>query len=284
MSEALDLASKESFILVAFTYGGGDAYFTDWTSDYTYLGKTYVSTPEMEVKLPVNDGMFSEQTCEVALPRSTDSADFTYRISTGQPHTPVACKVIEITRALSSSAAQNTNVLFDGELEIAKRNHRGRRDKILLKSLTIKSKLATISLGCPCNHTCDNRLGDAACKVNMATANRVVPGLTVDTIDGRELTILTNATVEAHPDRFFHRGYLKLNGLYIGIRDWRSSDPLVFSLVRQPPTYWAGATISAVAGCDGSIDVCRDRFSNEDNFNGRGIAMPAYHPSFEDAP
>lgn len=283
MSEAIDLSTKETYQLVRFVHGGGTAHYTDWTSDVDYNGNTYISTPDMEVKLPTNDGLFAEQKCTIALPLSSSASDFTNRISNGQPHAATDCEINEILRPMIAGPSRTVNTTFKGRIQEVKQNHRGRRDKIQISCLPIKGRLSTIAMGVPCHHLCSNNLGDSACKINLAVLNRTVAAI-VDTIDGREVTMETNGLLSAASDRFFHRGYIKFENLYIAIQDWRSSAPLKFYMTRQPPAHWDGKTVSVVAGCDKSIETCRARFSNEANFLGLGYAMPAYHPQFEDAP
>lgn len=286
MSEALDLATKETYQLVGFVYGGGTAYYTDWTSDVPYNGNLYISTPDMEVKLPTNDGLFGEQPCNVSIPLVTGvSANDTFasRISNGQPHATIDCTVQEILKSTLPGPSQNVNTTFQGQVHDVNRNYRGRRDKVKMTCLPIKARLASIANGIPCHHLCSNNLGDASCKINLAVSNRSVSAV-IASIDGREVTMAANGLLAGSPDRFFHRGYIKFENLYIGIQDWRSATSLVFNMVRQPPAHWDGETVLVVAGCDKSIEVCRARFSNEGNFLGLGYAMPSYHPNFEDAP
>jgi hypothetical protein len=285
MSEAIDLSTKETYQLVSFVHAGGAAYYTDWTSDVPFGGNTYISTPDLEVKPPANDGLFGEQTCNVAIPLvtgDTNNDTFAARVSNGQPHAKIDCTVTEVMKSITPGPSQNVNTLFVGAVHIVSSNHRQRQDKVMLRCLPIKSRVATVAMGLPCYHLCANNLGDASCKVVLSGA-KAAPAV-IDSIDGREVTIATNATIEAQADRFYHRGFLKFEGLNIGIQDWRSAEPLKFFLVRQPPEHWDGETVTVVAGCDKSIETCRSRFSNEANFLGLGYAMPSYHPNFEDAP
>jgi len=286
MSEAIDLSTKETYQLVSFVHAGGAAYYTDWTSDVSFGGNDYISTPDMEVKLPVNDGLFGENECRISIPLvmgDTDNDTFASRVSNGQPHARINCTVREILKPTIPGPSQTVNTLFVGAVHIVSSNPRQRQDKVMLRCLPIKARVATVSMGIPCYHLCGNNLGDASCKVNLSTGQRTVAAV-VESIDGREVTMETNGLLSASPDRFFHRGYIKFENLFIAIQDWRSATPLVFNMVRQPPAHWDGATVSVVAGCDKSVETCRARFSNEANFLGMGFAMPSYHPNFEDAP
>lgn len=282
MVDAIDLASKESFQLVQFLHSAASNEYTDWSTDHQFSGKTYISTPDMEVKLPANDGLFGDQTCDIALPLIAGD-DFLAEISNGQPHASTDVIVREVIRSTVTSANTTVNTTFRGRVGAVIRNYRGRNDKILLRCKSIKSRVSTVSMGIPCHHLCVNNLGDASCKVDMTVSDRKV-NVVVSAIDGRKLTVVTNAIIEAKPDLFFHRGYLRIGGLNIGIQQWTDSAPLDFLLTRQAPASWIGEVVSVFAGCDKSIETCRSRYSNEDNFLGLGIAMPPYHPNFENAP
>lgn len=292
MVTALERSSKESFQLVSFRHAGGAVYFTDWTSDYDFEGNEYLATPDLEVRLPKNDGLLGENVCTVTLPLSSDPDDFTARISSASAFAPTVCTVVEITRPTTPGPSQVVDTVFIGDVQLVRRNLRNNRNRIRLSCTTIKSRLDTVSLGEPCNHTCTNDLFDARCKVDR-TIHAV--NVVVASIDGARVTINTNPTVAGKADRYFHRGYLEYQGLRIGIRDWRSTSPTEFNLVRRAPSWWVGQTVVAVAGCDKSIQTCRDRFApiggvpagttgNESNFNGRGYAIPAHNPQFENSP
>lgn len=280
MSRALDMSEKEVIQLVEFTNDKESLFYTDWTSDYVYEGETYVSTPDMEVKLPVNDGLFTEQDCRVALPLSDDPEDFTQTATCGLPYPPTHCTVREIIRPMDGGPQSSVHVTFQGRLAVYRRNYNGNRKKVVLQSLPIKSRISTVALGVPCNHQCGNNLGDAGCKVNMDLHSSLV---TITAIDGREVTI--NAAPQGKPDRYYHRGYFAFDGLHLGIREWRNAasggDETKFFVVRRPPSYWLGKQVRVFAGCDKSPETCGSRFNNLENFLGLGFSMPAYHPNFE---
>lgn len=286
MAEAIDQAAKEAYQLVELVSGSGSAYYTDWTSDVPFNGNDYISTPEIKVTPPENDGIFSNKSCDIELPLVSGNSQndtLAERISNGQPHAPVTVICREIVRPTVAGPSQNINTFFVGQVSRARRHIRGLQNRIQVKCTSIKARIETVALGVAADITCDNLVGDARCKIDLGINDRRVP-VVVASINGRELTIQANATVSGKADRFFHRGFAEHQGLNIGIREWRSADPLKFELVRQAPAHWVGASIVVVVGCDGSIETCRTRHNNESNFNGTGYGMPAYHPSFEDSP
>lgn len=283
MTRAIDLASKESYLLVRAAWAGGSKRWTDWNSDVTFEGQKFTATPSMEVKLPENDGLLTAQDCRIKVPLLDDPTDFTQRISSGLPFPPTTIEVIEVIAPFSGGPEKAVLRLFIGDLEIARRNFNRSKRTCILQALTLKSKLETVALGEPANLQCTNLFGGHLCKVNALSSPYTVQ-VVVEEINGASVRISNSVSVTSQPDRFYHRGTLTSGGLKLTIRDWRSSDPRTVLLTRQPPDFWLGASAYIRAGCDGAYATCRDRHANTDNFNGRGISVPAYHPVFEKAP
>jgi hypothetical protein len=86
-----------------------------------------------------------------------------------------------------------------------------------------------------------------------------------------------------HSDKYWHRGYASRDGIDIGIRDWSSGTPTRFIFVREVPADWVGQSVVVTPGCDKTPGVCNARWSNLARFGGAGIAIPPYHPVFEDS-
>jgi hypothetical protein len=281
LAEAIDLSDKETYTLISLTWDGGARYWTDWTSDIQFEGNTYTALPEMEVKLPINDGVFAEQDARIAVPLSADLSDISQRLTSGLPHQDVTLRIVEIIQGIEAGSQRTVNRPFLGTVVRGRRNYQRSRNRIVLQALPIKAQLESVSLGLPCNHQCVHNLGDAGCGVSLAIGSGNRFNVVVSAIDGKELTISTNASVAAKPDRFFQRGFLQFRSLNLSIFDWTSEDPTKFILRRQAPDFWVGQTAILIAGCDGSITTCRDRFDNEERFLGLGIKIPAYNPQFE---
>lgn len=283
---ALDTTSKETWLYVKFTNivtGGLIAALTDRDSSTYFEGTQYTSVPEMEVKLPDNNGMLNEQPCNLVLPLRLPWVE---ELSSGLPYPSVRVEVVEFVRSDDSSAA----VLrpFRGSLISARRNVGGRREFVGLSCLPIKAQLQTIALGEPCNHQCLNALGDAQflggrCGANMSISpNRLI--VPVGSIDGTKMVISTGVPTGLE-DRFYQRGYAIFNGTNVGIQIWRNEitgNRFEFFMVRRIPNSWVGQNVTIYAGCDKTIETCRARFNREQDFNGRGYAMPAYDPLRED--
>lgn len=282
---ALDTSAKESWLFVKFTNevtGNVIAAVTDRDSSTYFEGSQYVSVPEMEVKLPDNNGVLNEQPCNLVLPVRLS---WVAALSSGLPFPRTRVEVVEFVRSDESSAA----VLrpFRGTLVSARRNVGGRREFVGLSCLPVKAMLQTAALGEPCNHQCLNGLGDAAiggrCGVLLtAPPNRLV--VPVDSIDGTKMVIASGVPTGL-VDRFYQRGYALFDGVNIGIQIWRNEiegNRFEFFMVRRIPDTWVGQNVTIFAGCDKTIETCRSRFNREQDFNGRGYGMPAYNPLLED--
>lgn len=282
--EALDLPEKETWQYVKFINTGTGATlaaYTDLDSNVEFEGTQYSSIPEMQVTLPDNNGLLNEAECEIALPIL---AGFATNISSGLPHPETRVEVVEFIRGDGGATPSTVLRTFKGIITNAKRNARGLPGVVAIYAQPVKSRIQTITLGLPCMHHCINRLGDAACKVDMTGSPRKV-NATVNTIDGRKVTIVAGPVPDGLGDRFYERGYLEFEGLQIMVRTWRdevNGNKNEFFLARRPPLSWAGAQLVIFAGCDKTIETCRARYNNEENFNGAGFAMPAYHPNYED--
>jgi len=184
--------------------------------------------------------------------------------------------------AENAEGTVSISTVFKGQCGEYVRNFENEPGLIRIEALPLKERIKTVPLGLPAGHQCVNRLGDATCKVDMGVSSRTI-NRTISAIDG------SNVTVSAVPtglgDRFYQRGHMTFEGLTIGIHDWRdelNGNELEFFMRRKPPDHWVGVTVQIMSGCDKTVETCRARYANEDNFLGIGFAIPPYHPSFED--
>ena len=276
-NQAIEQSEKLSYQLVHFSWNDGaeTASYTDWTSTIEREGITYSPRPTMEVKIPKNTGDLGDDALTVDL---SLEAGFLTDMTNGLPHATVSATVTEITRPTTASPATNSYVTFQGTVVLATRNINGRRGNVRLTAKTPKA-LMSAAIGQPANVQCGNALGDGRCAVNMSNGFNSFFG-TLTVIDGRIVTI-TNLAFLNPSLKYFHRGYVTFGGLRIMIRDWSSSDPETFVLVRQPPASWLLQSVFVSSGCDKSVETCRERYNNEEKFNGPGFAIPGYLPIFE---
>lgn len=283
MTKAIETSGKETWQLVLFTNkrtGVPLAAYTDSDSDQVLSGQLYTSTPELEIKLPKNTGMIDPAPCNFILP----IADvFTRRLTDGILTNPrVRVTVHEIIKAQNSTGSNLTT--FTGEVIGAAKNFQGRRDTLALSALSPKAMLDRIAIGIPCNHHCGNALGDRYCTVSFAVGERTKTP-TITAIDGKKITVSAAGIADGNEDRFYAKGFMDFDGIRVMVQDWRNEiegDKTEFFMQERVPDEWLNATVTLFSGCDKTIETCRFRYDNEVDFNGRGHAIPQYHPLFED--
>lgn len=115
--------------------------------------------------------------------------------------------------------------------------------------------------------TCDAKLGDGRCKVNLESATYKATG-TVTSAAGRNLVLTGLGTYD---DGWFTHGRIKFtSGLNAGLEfEVKSHSGGTVTLWDAPPS----AVVSAVtfeirAGCKQDMWTCRDKFNNIKNFQG----------------
>ena len=277
-----DKSRAVDYYLVSFVPvgGGTPVYYTDWTVDIQHTdGNEYVSVPTMAVKLPRNDGLFTEEDVRVDLPLSADTDDFTYRYSTTEPWPEVEVTITEIVKDLEGAASTDTKIRFAGLCHVTRRNPEGVKGRVLINCITVKSLMAEASLGFQCTHHCGNRWGDKFCQIDTALHTFTA---TISSIAVAQLAM--SGMPGGHNDRYFQRGTVAYQGLTIRIHDWRSATLNTILLTEQPPASWAGKVVIVKAGCGKTIEECREEWNNESQFKGLGFKMPPYDPRFEGDP
>lgn len=279
MTFSLDQSEKESFLLVSFAYGAGlasRAYYTNWSEDYGI----YVATPAMKVILPPNSGKFEDKPADISMP----SDDFVDRLTDGMPHSEVTVQIDEMTRSLDGSSSAKRLVLFIGTVVSTVRNAE-RREGRVIRARPAKEFL-DVQLGPPVDHQCWLTFNGPGCDGGSPSAGApsglISTGDTIVSIEGRKITV--SAGPSHAVDHHYLNGYMERDGLRIKIRAYDAGvDDKVFYLSRQPPSEWEGQAVTIVAGCTKTKERCAE-WSNLDNFNGVGIAIPKWHPSYEDSP
>lgn len=270
---------KQSFLLVEFLYGDprSPTYsrFTDQSSDVDALGVRWTAVPDMEVRVPSNIGTLADKQLELEMKLQSG---FLTDVSGGEPHSPVVVTVREMSIATDDGSGPQIITLFAGRLINTRRNPASRTESVRLIAVHSKARLA-IALGMPANHHCVWTFTGRGCAVSPVALAETG---TITSIIGKVATITGLADHSADTTgRYWHMGYLEIAGLRITIRDWQIATPTVFQLAKEPPAGWASASVSVFPGCDKTIETCRARWDNEENFGGFGYAVPAYHPVYE---
>lgn len=270
MVNPIERATKDSFYMIEFRYGEKDNYsyhrITDWTSDVTLFGEpTYSSVQALEITPGKRTGDLTEGRLTLKVQRGEEGSFF-HTLSSGEPHSRTK---IVVRQMFQSSGLSEGIYIFRGWVKKIVRNADGRNDLVRLECVTFKDHLE-LPLGMGANPRCGFTYGDKGCGLTPTEETG-----TITAISGSTVTI---TGLNSHIDSFWHRGYIKKDGIRLTIRGWSGT---TFQLSRQPPISWLNEDVTVVEGCDKKVKTCRDDKLNESRFVGIGKGIPAYHPMFE---
>jgi hypothetical protein len=282
MTTALETPRKFAYVGVEFRWGSCFAHalrITDFTRPVTINGHGYDCMPNLEVKIPVNSGTLEDKVASVGVPLSEDDTHLSVRASNGEPHSPIYCIVWEVVERVDLGSGIDANLLklFSGKVETVLRNFQGNERTVVFNVKSLKARL-NVPLGLVATNQCAWTFGDRGCAVDAVALRETG---TLVSISGKDVVI---SGLSAQVDKYWHRGFVEIDGLRITIRDWDEAAGTTFKLVRQPPTHWVGQPVVVTPGCDKTIETCRDRWDNEERFGGFGYGIPAYMPIYEDPP
>lgn len=291
-----DLAKKEAVTFVEMFYGSSPTYvrYCDADEDTTFESNTYTSRPDLEVVLPTYTGMMQEKTCDVVLPIVTAGVtdSFVNNVSGGRAFSPITVRVVvRLVSYTPGSPVNYTQELFYGRVGISVRNYRNRKNQVALKCVTWKQE-SDRPCGFQANPQCYFQFQGRGCVVDSPPGSGTyISAVTPSSPASRAVTILSisrdlvtlTATPSGGPftDYLFHRGYMELDGLKIGIREWDYASPTQFLMERPPPSSWSGAGVNLYQGCDKTLLTCMNRYGNDDFFGGFGAGIRDYNPVFE---
>lgn len=116
--------------------------------------------------------------------------------------------------------------------------------------------------------TCDARLGDARCGVNLESSTFKASGGTIVSASGR--SIVGNST-SGYDDGWFTHGTLEVTsganaGLFFEVKSHTGNNLTLWDL--PPSPLLTGVSYVVRAGCKQDWEVCRDKFNNLANFQG----------------
>lgn len=114
---------------------------------------------------------------------------------------------------------------------------------------------------------CDANLGDNRCKVD--TTPFTFPGV----VDGIFDIISFRDNSRTEEDDYFQYGLLRFtsgvnDGLEVEIKGYKLEQQLVVLLETPAYPFELGTTCQLTAGCDKTLETCRDKFNNVANFRG----------------
>lgn len=140
-----------------------------------------------------------------------------------------------------------------------------RRQTFIAELLGLMKGLDT-AIGTFTQPNCRNNLGDAKCKVSMAS--RTVTG-TIDACDTSDYVTLTDAA-RTEAALTYDEGVITFDDGPAAGLDFEVKSYTVGQIVLKLPVPYdvTGSAYTMTEGCIRSLAVCRDRFSNVVNFNG----------------
>lgn len=281
--------SKQSYSALVFTQNAVDRYYTNWSAGYND-GNAHTPLPGLQVQYAPNTGSLREEQLKITFSIGNDV--FLDSLITGLPIAPVYLNAKIVIEEIGPGAAPGSRIVEFGNWRLMKalRNPEQRRGLGRLEFLSHKARLFP-PLGISAMPSCAWNLGDKTCTVDTVALQETG---TVSFV-GRKSLRLTNPAdsgvisgknyldLSGPDDKYWHRGYVELDGLRIGIRDWNQAgpDPYLFQMVRQPPPSWVGQVVTLTPGCDKTPFICDKRYANLEQFGGFGYAIPAYHPVLE---
>lgn len=281
-----DAPAKKSYVVLIFTQGGVDHYYTNWLGGWNDGGSnTATVVPSMSVKLAPNTGQLTDKETEVEFLLGEDSTEWLDSLVGGIAQAPVTMQVKLALRPFGPGATEAEALHHQGyyRLVLASKHADKEYGKVRLSFLHLKG-LLDVPLGIPATTRCAWTLGDKTCGVDVASAAETATVLAI----GRKSIQLSDpadfSVVTSKPDRrYWHRGYFERGGLRVGIRDWDElgTSKWIFSLVNDAPPEWVGEEVTIYPGCDKLPTTCDTRWSNLEQFGGFGIAIPAHHPVTE---
>lgn len=293
MADAITAPYKRTAMLVALRYKAASGWvwhrYAAWDETLTVdIGdgegpEAFVATPSLGVTIPKQTaGLSPPEGCKIDFPRSV----FLDRVSDGMPHAPVYLRLCEYVRD-DDSGHDVVLTHYTGRLSISARNIEGRQDRVELEFVNFKHRLK-VAMGLPANHTCSWTFGDDSALTGVAGKNcRVRADLltqtgTVTVINRKQVTItgLTTPGGAANVN-YWRRGWVSQGHLLIQIRDFSTTAPTTFELVKQPPAEFTTGTVVVSPGCEKLKSVCKDRWNNLSNFMGFGEAIPSRNPTQE---
>lgn len=249
--------------LITFTYGASVARYVAGARNYTD-GDTFTALPCLEIDLKKQTGSAKDEPITVRLspvvPLITVLNGFSFT------------KIDVVIEEVDVLAPATRRVLFKGYLAKIVGNKNGRNDLIEIEMNGLRAPLAS-PLGIPANNTCSWVFGDKNCAIALGA---LMVATTITSIPEKTKIVIASA---ANVPPYFFRGFVQVDGLRIMVRDHIAATELI--LVDPVPPEWAGAACSIAPGCNKTIGDCRDKWSNETQFGGFGLAIPKFHPLFE---
>jgi hypothetical protein len=273
MTDANTVSSKDVYNLIRLQYGSSGDFqyvaYTDWSSNLPG-NPDFVSTPSLEIMAPENTGVLDAKNLILDMPVD----DFLETLASGEPFSAVYLEITEFSKSSQAGVSGVNRKFFRGFLLKTIKNPSGKSNRVRLHFSSLKA-LLEVPMGIKAMHHCPWTLFKGGCQINEATHTVTK---TITNIDGKVVTI------DSSPGKtgaYFHRGFMRKDGIRVGIQYWHNDSNTTFYMTRRPPSAWLNQNVNIIAGCDKTIETCRDRFNAEEFFAGIGYKIPAYNPNIE---
>lgn len=300
MSDTLHSASVSETTLLRISYGTTKIFVCDGNSPVPFDGALYLPDPNLEFEISEATGGLDDEPCKVRGDLNspvTALAEFLRGCSKSEPWGPTSVEVIEILVDKDSGVPVQPRWLFVGTVRTATRNAEDLKGKVELLCDWEKSTFDE-TFGLETNAECGNTYGGRGCglvvsaypggsgfqawhNVRLLFGSGTSVYATADSGDPTENSAISFALFEK-----WSRGYLydPVTGVRMLIKQHViNSNRLI--LVSSPPASWeysaTGKVLQLWPGCKKDKGSCGVR-GNLANFNGLGLATPAYNPIAEE--
>lgn len=224
-------------------------------------GDIFLST-YIQMELQKQTGLMEDEPIEFIVPTIQPLVDFVNKGS----HAPVHVLVEMVD---PDDLANTREEVWQGRMIRLLLNPDGQKDHFQVQVCGPKFHVEDRPLGIACTPNCAWRFGDKSCLYD-------VESVTIDVectqVDGFRIETTIISTYDAN---YFARGYIFLGEHRILITESTGSQ---LTLSKNAPVDWVGKTLRLAPGCDKSFATCRNKWNNERQFGGLGLAIPAENP------
>lgn len=246
--------------LYRFQFGNTEYRYVSSEVNFIFDGLTYTAIPIKSSEPTKNPQERRSNTIEIVMPADQD---FVPNYQGVQPAVDLTVKIYRVQLDESSSAffesplsdtPTTSYVRFSGQVNSVK--FRGREAVLVCHPLNnnLQRETPRIAYQSLCNHV----LYDARCQVLEGSFSQ--SGL-VSGVSGNVITI------NGFTGNSFTGGYIQ-NAAGDDFRSVLVQDDDQFTLLLPFAENPTGTTVTAFQGCDHSIQTCKDKFNNVENFGG----------------
>ena len=245
--------------------GGDDVYYTDGDVSFTYNGNTYSPVPITRGKT-LYDTSLSVSKLEMQISIEEDP------IPSYLSHNPVEVIWIQVDKLFRDQSPAEGSCIFLGQIRLV--NIQGLLAKISCVGFEffLKQQIPKWVYGPTCNHS----LFDDNCGIDNSSSGGYKISATLSAVSSEGFELTSADFGESGLDEgFFTNGEVVFNEYHRMIVEHTGTKVKIRYAI---PDLEASDTIDAYAGCDGSIETCRDKFDNVDNFGGH-FYIPLDNPA-----